>query len=159
MDEACENEENIGPLILRTSVMIRRQADNCANMDKLRKLTGSNGWIMRYLSEREGEDVYQKDIEERFATTRSTVSRVLKGMESKGLLRRESVKDDARLKKIELTEEGRRVYENAGKEINQLDNRIESGLSDEEKATLKRLLMKIADNLLSYDKSQMSDAV
>ena len=88
-----------------------------------------NGWILGYLADHENEEIYQKDIEEKFCVTRSTVSKVLKGMESKGLLRRESVSSDARLKRLVLTEEGREINANAAVERIELENRIRDGLS------------------------------
>ena len=139
--------EELGLLIMRTATMIRRKADSNVYMNKVHKITGSNGWILGYLAEHEDEDVYQKDIEEKFCVTRSTVSKVLKGMESKGLLRRESVSSDARLKRLVLTEEGREINNNALAERKELENRIRKGLSDEEFDTLMRLLRKVAYNM------------
>ena len=110
-------------------------------------ITGANGWILRYLDEKDGQDVYQKDIEEKFGVTRSTVSKALKGMEAKGLLRRESVSSDARLKRLVLTEEGRQISRHAAEEKQELENRIKAGLTEDEIDTLQRLLMKIADNM------------
>ena len=68
-------------------------------------------------------------------------------MESKGLLRRESVSSDARLKRLVLTEEGREINNNALAERKELENRIRKGLSDEEFDTLMRLLRKVAYNM------------
>ena len=42
---------------------------------------------------------FQKDIEQRFAVGRSTVTNLIQLMEKKGFVKRESVKQDARLKK------------------------------------------------------------
>ena len=64
-----------------------------------------------------------------------------------GLLRRESVSSDARLKRLVLTEEGREINNNALAERKELENRIRKGLSDEEFDTLMRLLRKVADNM------------
>ena len=167
--------EELGLLILRTATMIRRKADSNIYMSKVHKITGSNGWILGYLADHENEEIYQKDrfkkgqhwhtiegafyfykegthyqkdIEEKFCVTRSTVSKVLKGMESKGLLRRESVSSDARLKRLVLTEEGREINANAAVERIELENRIRNGLSDEEFHTLMHLLKRVADNML-----------
>ena len=140
--------EELGLLILRTATMIRRKADSNIYMSKVHKITGSNGWILGYLADHENEEIYQKDIEEKFCVTRSTVSKVLKGMESKGLLRRESVSSDARLKRLVLTEEGREINANAAVERRELENRIRDGLSDEEFHTLMHLLKRVADNML-----------
>ena len=49
---------------------------------------------------------FQKDIEQRFAVGRSTVTNLIQLMEKKGFVKRESVKQDARLKKVILTEKG-----------------------------------------------------
>lgn len=138
---------DIGLLIMRAATMIRRRADANTYMSELHKITGANGWILKYLDEREGEDVYQKDIEEKFSVTRSTVSKVLTGMEAKGLLRRESVSSDARLRKLVLTEEGRRISRYALEEKIMLEEKITAGLSNEEIATLHALLVKITDNV------------
>ena len=45
-------------------------------------------------------DVYQKDIEEEFRIRKSTVTGILKLLEKNGFIRRESVPQDARLKRI-----------------------------------------------------------
>lgn len=150
-DKCTPGKCDIGLLIMRTATMIRRRADANTYMNQLHKITGANGWILRYLDEREGEEVYQKDIEEKFSVTRSTVSKVLTGMEAKGLLRREPVPSDARLKRLVLTEEGRRISRYALKEKVLLEDKIKAGMSDEEIETLHRLLMKIADNLSDFN--------
>ena len=148
MSEKCKACNDTGLMIIKTATMVRRHADKNIYMNQLKKVTGPNGWILRYLEEREGEDVYQKDIEEQFSVTRSTVSKVLKGMEAKGLLSRENVSSDARLKKISLTEEGRMISRHAAEERAALEKRITKGLTNEEIETLQRLLRKIICNLI-----------
>ena len=92
-------EKILGIQLIRISTMIRRELDNQADGKMLHKATGGNGWIMKYLARNEDHDVYQKDIEEHFSVTRSTVSKVVKLMEEKGLIQRLPVPGDARLKK------------------------------------------------------------
>jgi DNA-binding MarR family transcriptional regulator len=127
--------------------MIRRRADANTYMSQLNKITGTNNWILQYLEDRDGEDVYQKDIEEKFSVTRSTVSKVLKGMEAKGLLFRENVSNDARLKRLKMTDEGRRISHLASIERDALESRMTEGLTEDELDTLEVLLKKIACNL------------
>ena len=67
-------------------------------------LTGQQSFIIRYLSERQGEVVYPKDIERRFNLTHPTVSGLLQRLESKGFLTCEPDPDDRRYKRIVLTE-------------------------------------------------------
>ena len=69
-------------------------------------MTMMHGWIIRYLYENREQDIFQKDIEQRFAVGRSTVTNLIQLMEKKGFVKRESVKQDARLKKVILTEKG-----------------------------------------------------
>ena len=63
------------------------------------ELTAMHGWILGYLCRNEHKDIFQKDIEAEFKICRSTVTNILKLMEKKGYIKRESVPYDARLKK------------------------------------------------------------
>ena len=56
------------------------------------------GFIRRHQS-----DVFQRDLEAEFCIRRSTASAILQTMERDGLIRREAVQQDARLKKLVLT--------------------------------------------------------
>ena len=135
-----------GKVINRISNRLRRRS---AALQETLGMSGAQGNILNFiLVEGQKHSIYQKDIEEKFCVTRSTVSKVLKGMESKGLLRRESVSSDARLKRLVLTEEGREINANASVERIELENRIRNGLSDEEFHTLMHLLKRVADNKL-----------
>ena len=55
-------------------------------------------------------EIYQKDIEQEFKVSRATASNMLQLMERKGLIVRESVSCDARLKKISLTRKRKRNF-------------------------------------------------
>ena len=59
-----------------------------------------HGRILGYLYWSRPKDVYQKDIEEHFNITRSSVAGIVKLMEQKGYILRQSVQGDARLKKL-----------------------------------------------------------
>ncbi len=58
-------------------------------------MTMMHGWIIRYLYENREQDIFQKDIEQRFAVGRSTVTNLIQLMEKKGFVKRESGKQDA----------------------------------------------------------------
>ena len=60
-------------------------------------------WVIGYLSEHEGKDVFQRDLEEEFSVRRSTATGILQLMEKNELITREPVSHDARLKKLVLT--------------------------------------------------------
>ena len=65
------------------------------------ELTPMQRHILNYiLLETLHRDIYQKNLEEEFQVRKSTVSGILKLMEKNGFIYRESVKEDARLKKV-----------------------------------------------------------
>ena len=76
-------------------------------------LTSIQSRILGHLrhAEEEKRDVFQKEIEEVFRIKRSSVTSVLQTLEKKGLLVRESIPEDARVKKLILTEEARIMQE------------------------------------------------
>lgn len=94
-------------------------------------------------------DIFQKTIEEEFDIRRSSVTSVLSLMEKNGLIERVSVCEDARLKKIILTDKGIEVHKSVYKEIEIVESIIYDSLSKEElelfSEILERLSKKIAD--------------
>ena len=141
------SEQKLGLEIMRISTLIRRCADNTLPLQQVNNITGSNGWILQFLAEHEGENVFQRDLQNSFSVTRSTISKVVKLMESKGLIRRESVFSDARLKKLVLTDRGREIHQLASAGNNELETRMTRGFSEEELSTLMSLLVRISKNL------------
>ena len=104
-------------------------------------------WIMSYLYWHKNEPVYQRDIEREFSITRSTVTNILQLMERKGYFERQSVPQDARLKRLILTEEGGRVHEKTMLSLHQTDEFVAGLLTEEENAELLRLLNKLRKGL------------
>ena len=91
--------------------------------------------------------MYQRDIEREFSITRSTVTNILQLMERKGYIERQSVPQDARLKRLILTEEGSRVHEKTILSLHQTDEFVAGLLTEEENAELLRLLNKLRKGL------------
>lgn len=72
------------------------------------ELTPMQRHILNYiLLETLHRDIYQKNLEEEFQVRKSTVSGILKLIEKNGFIYRESVKEDARLKRILPTKKQR----------------------------------------------------
>ena len=113
-----------------------------------------NAQIMSYLAMYEGQDVFQRDIEEVFSIRRSTVSKVVSLMEAKGLIEREAVEQDARLKKLKLTQKAREIHEVAAREFTDFERRVTQSLTDEEIIALTALLDKIGSALESDKKEE-----
>ncbi len=110
-------------------------------------LTPQQTLVIRYLSEHSDRDVFQRDFETEFRITRATISNTLSLMEKRGLIRRESVAQDARLKKLTLTEQGRAVHTRAVAAINEINDCLEGALTPEEKEALLRSLDKMENAL------------
>ncbi|MDI3536722.1 MAG: hypothetical protein PWP30_1204, partial [Eubacteriaceae bacterium] len=97
-----KNDKRIGFEIKTLSNRIRQYINEV--MEKDPDITGIQGWIIGYISRHQNsQDVFQRDIEKEFNVRRSTVSGILNTMEKKGLIIRQTVDFDARLKKITLT--------------------------------------------------------
>ena len=103
--------------------------------------------VIRYVSQHENEPVFQRDLEARFRVSRATVSSTLTVMEKKGLIRRESVPEDARLKRIVLAPQADLLHENAKAAIAEINSALSEALTDEEQKTLNALFLKLEDAL------------
>lgn len=101
-----EEDRKIGPEIHCTDLKLSRNLSAHVRKSGVDEVTMMHGWIIRYLYENREQDIFQKDIEQRFAVGRSTVTNLIQLMEKKGFVKRESVKQDARLKKVILTKKG-----------------------------------------------------
>ena len=127
------------------SRMIKKKIDGAFAFRENADLTGIQGWVLRFLHDRErsGEEVFQRDIERSFQVRRSTATELLNTMEANGYIRRVPVERDARLKKLELTEKGRRLQEEVIAAINGVEDSLTEGFTEEEKNTLSAVLEKL----------------
>lgn len=130
------------------SRLLKREFDMSEEKSKIESLTSSNGSVIGYLAHAEG-DVYQKDVEAHFSVRRSTASRMLGTLEEKGLIKRESVESDARLKKIVLTDEGWELHRYVSGALTRIGENATEGISDGELADFYKTLEKIKANLIS----------
>ena len=123
-----------------------RELDAMSSQRMQEIITGQNMMVIGYLVRNQG-DVYQKDLEAQFSVRRSTISKILRLMEEKGMITRTAVSADARLKKIELTEKGWKAHEVSTDCVQILEEKMYRGLSVEEQETLMRILRKMEKNL------------
>lgn len=136
-------------LELRTlNNMIHRQIIKSKNMKYVDELTGATSWIIGYLIHNRDREIFQRDIEKEFSIRRSSVSKCLALMEQKGLITREPVNYDARLKKLVLTTRAIELHELIEKDMQEIEEKITEGLTDEEIDTFLVIISKIKNNLL-----------
>lgn len=127
--------------------LIKRYFEFSSNRKQIDQATGNNGWIISYLGDHVSEDIFQKDIEDHFTITRSTASKVLSLMEQKGLILRLSVSQDARLKKIVLTQKAQDLKLMMVADRQQLETTLLQGFSAEETAQMAGYLERLKLNM------------
>jgi len=140
-------KDSIGVELRSLNNLIRRYFEFSSHKDEIKSVTGNNGWIIGYLADNEGKDIFQKDIEDQFTITRSTASKVLSLMERKGLIRRQAVMQDARLKKIILTEKAWAVSEIMKEDAEKLERTLIEGFTQEEAETLISYIRRMKENI------------
>lgn len=70
------------------------------------RLTIHQCWILQYLTENVGKEIYQRDIEQLFSIKRSTANQMLRTMETRGYIKRTLSDEDARRNVLSITDEG-----------------------------------------------------
>lgn len=146
-DERTDKTVHIGKLIHELDNILYRNMLAIGKRYDYDQLTVMNGWILRYLSMNEGKEVFQKDIENEFGITRSTVTGIIKLMEQKGFITRISVPRDARLKQLVLTDMGRKYEEQMGSQMRQNNLQLQKNITEEEMKTFLRVIDKIKQNV------------
>lgn len=112
-------------------------------------ISGMQAKILGYIyNNSSNRDIFQKTIEEEFDIRRSSVTSVLTLMEKNELIKRVSVSEDARLKKIILTDKGIEVNKLVYKEITKIEEIISNTLSEDELNTFICNLDKLNKNIL-----------
>ena len=146
--------EVIGCKINYVSNIIKREIEKLESIEALERVSGTNSFILVYILEK--EIVFQKDIEKEFGITRSTASKVISLMESKGLIIRKSVSNDLRLKQLVLTDEAKKIVLAVKEDLNKFEKRLTYGLIEEEKELLSSILGKIEKNIFEGGKNNAS---
>ena len=111
MCEGCEERIHVGHQVHRIDRSISKLLEMRVKEEGLDEIALMHGWILRYLYEHQDKEIYQKDIEKYFGICRSAVTNIIQTLEKKGYICRASVANDARLKKVMLTEKGPKVLE------------------------------------------------
>lgn len=142
------NKMRVGRELRSLNNLIRRYIEFSAPRNEVDTVTGNNGWIIGFIAERSiQQDVYQKDIEDYFTITRSTASRVLSLMEQKGLIERHPVAQDARLKKIVLTQKAMDIRQMRLEDAKKMEATLVQGFNDDEIIALLSYIERMKTNL------------
>ena len=122
---------------------IERMADRQA---RISGVSGSQARLLAFLSIVSMEqDIYQRDIEEEFGIRPTSVTGLLQALEQEGLISRESVSTDGRLKKIVFTEKAQEIQSRVVANHKKALERLQGPLSDREVANFMKLCSGFAE--------------
>ena len=123
-------DDTLGKGIHILSRQLKREMDF-----KLAKygITGVQSAMIGFIyDESRKKDVFAKDIEKNFDIRRASIAGMLQNMEKNGLIKRETVGDDARLRRIVLTQKALKIRKEVEKNIIKVEKQAMEGLTKEE---------------------------
>ncbi|CEO11230.1 MarR family transcriptional regulator [[Clostridium] sordellii] len=143
-----KNKLKLGLDISKINHIISRKMDASVINAIDDNLTISQAYVIDFISiEGKNKEIFQKDLEREFDLKRSSVSLMLNNMEKSDLIERVPVTEDARLKKIVLTEKSKKIYEKISIAIDSIENRLSEDITQEEIEVFQIVLEKIRNNL------------
>ncbi|MDO5423773.1 MAG: MarR family winged helix-turn-helix transcriptional regulator [Eubacteriales bacterium] len=135
--------QNATRYISKLSNKLRRKLDMLSSRDDF---SGSQGRTLYFLLS-QSDDIFQKDIEEEYSIRPSTATELLKQMEKNGLIIREPVDYDNRLKKITVTEKALTYKQQVVEELTALEETLIRDIPEEDLNTFFAVMEKMMDNL------------
>lgn len=146
------NEDKVvAPEIKCVSNLIKRFVNIVSSEYDLHGLTSQHMRILGYIAfqHNNGSDVFQKDIENQLNIRPSTATVMLKVLEKNGYIIKETVKSDARLKRLILTEKADEITSKGIEIMKEVNNRVTKGIPEENLDIFFSVLEQIKSNLLT----------
>lgn len=141
------DKRHIGYAVKSLSRRIDQLMENIPEIRDNKNLTGVQVWMLNFLFRNEGKDIFQRDVEAEFNIRRSSVTEIMKQMEKSGLITREPVAYDARLKKIVLTEYAEVIRRQLQAQIERTEEVMTRGFSPEEIDAFFSFIARFKQNL------------
>ena len=111
-------------------------------------LTSIQALVLHYIIiESEARNIFPKDLEEFLEIKPSSVTSLINTLERNGYLRRESLADDGRYKKLVLTDKTIEIQDEI---INRIDDYMKSmfvGISEEDLKIFEKVIMQMTANI------------
>ncbi len=139
-----EHHRKIGLAVRMLSIQIGRFVDSVSD----KNITGLQGHILSFIRRNSRKsDVFQKDVENEFGIRRSTATGILQSMEKNGLLTREAVPYDARMKKIVLTEKALNLHNQIIERLERMERQLRDHIEADEIDAFFAIADKIMRNI------------
>ena len=138
---------HVGYAVKSLNRRIGRVIDNIPAVRENKNLTSIQFWVLTFLFREAGRDVFQRDVEAEFNIRRSTATEILKAMEANGLIRREPVEYDARLKKIVTLPYAEEIRKQLEAQVDRTERYLTEGFTKEELAQFYEFIRRFKENL------------
>lgn len=138
---------HVGYAVKSLNRRIGRVIDNIPAVRENKNLTSIQFWVLTFLFREAGRDVFQRDVEAEFNIRRSTATEILKAMEANGLIRREPVGYDARLKKIVTLPYAEEIRKQLEAQVDRTERQLTEGFSEEELSQFYEFIRRFKENL------------
>lgn len=150
MSDSLSKEGNVGYKLrlLHNQIHNRMEYQKSQNEFECSDLTRMQRFTIGYLYRNRDRYIYQRDLETEFAISRATASNIISVMERKGLIKRESVEHDARLKKLVLTELAMKMNQRIEQDIRETERLLTEGMNEDDKRKLHQYLDIMIQNLV-----------
>ena len=109
--------------------------------------SGTEGKALHFILAHEDSELFQKDLEDEFGLRPPSASALVKKLEQDGLISRVPVSYDGRLKKIVPSEKARQNREKVLRDVQDLEDRLLRGISEQDQAQWLEITKKMIENL------------
>ena len=144
---------HVGYAVKSLNRRIGRVIDNIPAVRENKNLTSIQFWVLTFLFREAGRDVFQRDVEAEFNIRRSTATEILKAMEANGLIRREPVGYDARLKKIVTLPYAEEIRKQLEAQVDRTERHLTEGFTKEELAQFYEFIRRFKENLSKLEQA------
>lgn len=138
-----EHDKHAARYVSKLSNKLRRKIDAFSIRESF---SGSQGRVLHFILA-QNSDVFQKDIEEEFSLRPPTATELLKKMEKNGLIYRETMASDARMKRIVVSEKALQYKDRVIADITALENELTKDIPKNELDIFFKVIQKMVDNV------------
>ena len=152
-----QEQRSLGMTVCTLANAVKRRVDEQVGSCVQGETTRTQGWVIGFIADNADRDIFQRDIEAKFGIRRSTATGILQLMEKNGLLTREAVGYDARLKKLTLTPKALDIHNAVRSTIMRNEEEMLACLTPEEQDEFFMLADKLLAAVGTIDESKKGE--
>ncbi|MCI8666988.1 MAG: MarR family transcriptional regulator [Dorea sp.] len=138
-----EHNKHAARYISKLSNKLRRKIDAFSSKENF---SGSQGRVLHFILA-QNKDIFQKDIEEEYSLRPPTATELLKKMEQNGLIHREVMANDARMKRIIVSDKALQYKDMVIADITLLEDELTKGISKSDLDIFFKVIEKMLSNI------------